>query len=119
MLCFWKRSSPIQAFKDTSEDQITLTQIAVFRKFVRDVVTISLPITPNLIMDASSLVGAEAETKSGAIVAISGVLIGEVKKVVKLEIVGTVILILTIWLAVTHLFKSKMRHSHSHLNNAS
>ena len=119
MLCFWTRSSPIQAFKDTSEDQITLTQIAVVRKFVRDVVTISLPITPDLIMDASSLVGAEAETRSGAIVAISGVLVGEVKKVVKLEIVGTVILILTIWLAVTHLFKSKMRHSHSHLNNAS
>ena len=88
MLCFWKRSSPIQAFKDTSEDQITLTQIAVFRKFVRDVVTISLPITPDLIMDASSLVSAEAETSSGAIVAVSSVLVGEVKKVVKDEVVG-------------------------------
>ena len=115
MLCFWKRSSPIQAFKDTSEDQITLTQIAVFRKFVRDVVTISLPITPNLIMDASSLVGAEAETRSGAIVAISGVLVGKVKKVVKVEVVGTVIL--TIWVAITNLYK--MRHSHLNLNNAS
>ena len=117
MQCFWTYSSPIQAFKDTSEDQITLTQIAVVRKFVRDVVTISLPIAPDLIMDASSLVSAEAEIRSGAIVAISGVLVGEVKKVVEDEIVGTVIL--TIWVAVTHLFRSKMRHSHSHLNNAS
>ena len=114
---FWTHSPPIQAFKDTSEDQITLTQIAVVCKLVRYIVTISFPIAPDLIMDASSLVGAEAEIRSGAIVAISGVLVGEVKKVVKDEIVGTVIL--TIWEAVTHLFKSKMRHSHSHLNNAS
>ena len=114
---FWTHSPPIQAFKDTSEDQITLTQIAVVCKLVRYIVTISFPIAPDLIMDASSLVSAEAEIRSGAIVAISGVLVGEVKKVVKDEIVGTVIL--TIWEAVTHLFKSKMRHSHSHLNNAS
>ena len=85
---FWTHSPPIQAFKDTSEDQITLTQIAVVRKFVRDVVTISLPIAPDLIMDASSLVGAETESLSGAIVAISGVLVGEVKKVVEGEVVG-------------------------------
>ena len=114
---FWTHSSPIQAFKDTSEDQITLTQIAVVCKLVRDVVTISLPIAPDLIMDASPLIGTEAEFRSCAIVAISGVLVGEVKKVVEDEIVGTVIL--TIWVAVTHLFKSKMRHFHSHLNNAS
>ena len=60
------------------------------------------------------MVGTEAETRSGAIVAISSVLVGEVKKVVKDEIVGTVIL--TIWVAVTNLYK--MRHSHFNLNNA-
>ena len=103
MKCIWTRSSPIQAFKDTSEDQITLTQIAVVRKFVRDVVTISLPIAPDLIMDASSLVGAEAETRSGAIVAISGVLVGEVKKVVQLKVVRKVRVAIRV--AVTYLIK--------------
>ena len=112
---FWTHSSPIQAFKDTSEDQITLTQITVVRKFVRDVVTISLPIAPDLIMDASSLVGAEAETRSGAIVAISGVLVGEVKKVVQLKVVREVRVAIRV--AVTNLYK--MRHSHLNLNNAS
>ena len=103
MLCFWKRSSPIQAFKDTSEDQITLTQIAVFRKFVRDVVTISLPITPDLIMDASPLVGAEAETRPGAIVARRGVLVRQVPETIEFKVVRLVIVIVAVREAVTHL----------------
>ena len=54
-------------------------------------------------MDASPLVGAEAETRSGAIVAISGVLVGEVKKVVQLKIVRKVRVAIRV--AITYLIK--------------
>ena len=95
--------SPIKPFKDASEGQITLTTIAVCCKFVRDVITVSLPIAPNLIMDASSLVCTKAETRPSAIVAIAGVLVRQVPETVEDKVVRLVIVIVAVQEAVTHL----------------
>ena len=96
-------NSPIKAFKDASEGQITLTTVAVCCKFVRDVVTVSHPIASNEIVDASSLVGTEAETRPGAIVARRGVLVRQVPETVEFKVVRLVIVIVAVREAVTHL----------------
>ena len=96
-------NSPIEAFVNASEEQIIFTTVAVCCKLIRDVVTVNRTIAPKSILDASSLISAKTESRPGAIVAISGVLVGEVKKVVKDEVVGQVIVAIRV--AVTYLNK--------------